>query len=131
MRAAGIPARPTETNDPEIRRMALEKPLTRMTEGVPGIVIDPRCRVTIAGLEGGWHYKRIQGGGSELFKNEPAKNRFSHPCEALEYGLLGDGEAREALGRKAAATKTADTRRQTDPLDRLKAARKTGRRWGG
>lgn len=131
MRAAGIPARPTETNDPAIRRLALETPLTRMVDGAPGIVIDPRCRVTIAGLEGGWHYKRVQGGGSELFEDEPAKNRFSHPCEALEYGLLGDGEAREALGRKASATKTADTRRQTDPLDRLKASRKAGRRWGG
>lgn len=131
MRAAGIPTRPTETNDPEIRRMALQNPLTRMVDGGVGIIFDPRCRITIAGLEGGWHYKRVQGGGSELFEDEPAKNRFSHPCEALEYGLLGDGEAREALGRKASAVKTANARRTTDPLDRLKGKRTAGRRWGG
>jgi hypothetical protein len=30
--------------------------------------------------------------GTERYEDKPEKNEYSHPCEALEYGLLGGGE---------------------------------------
>lgn len=125
LRAAGIPARPVETNDPEIRRAAGETPLRRMTEGEPAIIFDPRCKTLIAGLEGAWCYKRVRQATGEAFEDKPAKNRYSHPCEAWEYGMLGEGEARALLGRKsAAATKTSNVRATSDPLARFSQQRK-------
>lgn len=116
LRSEGIIAIPARTNDPEIRRSALSEPLRRMNKGEPGIIFDPRCAVTIAGYEGGWVYKRV-GGGTE-FHDEPSKNRFSHPCEAGEYGLLGLGEGiLTKPGGDAPAPGSA--RAQTDPLARF------------
>jgi len=133
LRALKIPARPTDSNDPEIRRTAMRTVLTRMAEGEPAMVISKeRCPVFAAGMAGAWFYKRVRGAG-EMFEDEPTKNRYSHPCEAGEYALQGGGEARAAMGRLAGAAKVANVRTRTDPLDRFSQARRassrTTRRW--
>lgn len=126
LRAAGIPARPTETNDPEIRRLAMATALKRMTSGAPDFIISrERCPVTVAGLAGAWVYKRVRGAG-DMFEDEPMKNRYSHPCEGAEYALLGGGEARASLGRTEGAAKPVNVRTRIDPLDRF--ARMRGER---
>lgn len=123
LRAANIPARPTETNDVEIRRIAGDAPLGRLDQGEPSIVFDPRCKVLVTGLEGAWCYKRVRG-AEGTFEDEPQKNRYSHPCEAWEYLMLGGGEARAAIGRKAhGANKTAIARPRSDPMDRFRRER--------
>ena len=33
----------------------------------------------------------------EKYTDEPDKNEYSHPVEALEYALQGEGEGRQAL----------------------------------
>jgi hypothetical protein len=48
------------------------------------------------GLQGGFCYRRIQVSG-EKYTDEPDKNEYSHPVEALEYALQGEGEGRQAL----------------------------------
>jgi hypothetical protein len=121
MRAAGLKARPTETNDPDIRRIAGNAVLTRMTGGEPACVIDPSCRVLIAGLDGAWCYKRVRGAG-DRFDDEPSKNRFSHVCEAWEYSKLGGGEARSALGRQQNGGKVVQVARRSTPLARMRGA---------
>jgi hypothetical protein len=118
LRAAGLRANPVETNDPEIRRGALSVPLQRMTEGRPGILFDPSCVITVKGLDGGWHYRRI----GNRYSDEPEKNRFSHPCEALEYGLMGGGEGREMRGRSRDPGKPANARVAFDPFRRMQRA---------
>lgn len=93
MRANGIPALPSSTNDPVLRRAALDRPLTRMIHGKPGIQISPRCRMLRKGLSGGFCYKRIAVLGKEgQFRDVPDKNKYSHTCEACEYLLLDAGE---------------------------------------
>ena len=97
IRAAGIPCYPTETNNPMMRRAALEEPMKEMCmDGKPRFIILPKCKMTRKGLQGGFCYRRIQTSG-EKYTDEPDKNEYSHPCEALEYGLQGEGEGRSAV----------------------------------
>jgi hypothetical protein len=48
------------------------------------------------GLQGGFCYRRIQVSGDK-YTDEPDKNEYSHPVEALEYALQGEGEGRQAV----------------------------------
>lgn len=97
IRAAGIPCQPTQSNSPLQRRAALEQPMKEICmDGKPRFIILPKCKVTRKGLQGGFCYRRIQT-TAERYTDEPDKNEYSHPCEALEYGLQGEGEGRGAL----------------------------------
>ena len=99
LKASGIIASPASTNDPTIRREAVNGPLTRLEDGNPGFLVHPDCGMIRRGLGGRFAYKKIQG-ADDRFHLEPDKNAYSHPCEALEYGVMGGGETRVALGRK-------------------------------
>ena len=92
LQAAGIDAQPAPTNDFTIRRESVAGPLTRLVDGQPGLVINPACRVLRKGMGGGYCYRRIQVAGDERYHDKPDKNRFSHPCESLQYLLAGEGE---------------------------------------
>ena len=97
MRAAGIPCTPTLTNDPALRRAALELPMKELCmDGKPRFLISPKAKMIRKGLQGGFCYRRIQVSG-EKYTDEPDKNEYSHPVEALEYALQGEGEGRQAL----------------------------------
>ena len=54
-------------------------------EGGPGFIISPRCRTLRRGFNGGYKYERVQIVGEERYKDIPAKNKFSHPHDALQY----------------------------------------------
>lgn len=93
LRREKIKAYPTSTNDVALRIEAVNAPLSRMTEGRAGLLIDPSCKVLIAGFDGGYHYRRLQVTG-ERFADAPEKNRFSHVHDAFQYLMLGGGEGR-------------------------------------
>lgn len=86
---AGIKATKAPTQDPTQRREAIAKPLRRLIDGKPGLQICPRAKVTRKGLRGGYCRRRLQIAGVERYSSKPDKNRFSHPCEGTEYGILG------------------------------------------
>lgn len=90
--ANGVVAQKASTNDPAMRREAVTRPLTRMVDGGPGILVDPSCRVLNKALAGGFCYRRVKVAGDERYTDKPDKNRFSHVAEALEYGLMDAGE---------------------------------------
>lgn len=93
LRAAGIPAQPAPTNDPKARREALAAPLGRFYDGRFGLMIDPACKMVVQGLSGKWRFRKLQIPGTENRYSEFAeKNKWSHPCEALEYLVSGGGE---------------------------------------
>jgi hypothetical protein len=94
LRAVGLPAQPAHSNDPVLRREAFAKPMTRLVDADPGLVVDPRCRILRKGLAGGYRYRRMQVVGQERFQDKPDKNAFSHVCEAAQYLMLGAGEGR-------------------------------------
>jgi len=62
------------------------------------VLIDYRCKELIKGFEGGYHYRRMQVSG-ERYEDKPAKDRFSHIHDALQYLMLGSGEGRQVMGQ--------------------------------
>jgi len=70
-----------KSNNPIERQGALDEFLGKRPES-GGILIDPRCKMIIRGLGGGYHYKIARNGIAAV---EPEKNIFSHICEALQY----------------------------------------------
>lgn len=98
-RQVGIRVRAAPTQDPQLRIDALRAPMTRTIDGLPGFMVHERCRKLARGLGGGWHYRRMAVAGREAYAIKPDKGEYSHPCEALAYGLLGAGEMRTLQGR--------------------------------
>lgn len=92
LRANNIPATAASSNDAELRRAAIDRPLTRLVQGKPGLIVSPKCKVLRKGLAGGFCYKRVQVATDERYRNEPDKNQYSHVVEALEYALMDAGE---------------------------------------
>ena len=90
----GIPSVPVQTNDLGIRILAIQGPCERIIQGEPGFQVDPNgCPILTRALAGGWFQKKVRTAGQEeLFKLEPVKNMYSHPADALSYGLIGGGE---------------------------------------
>jgi len=84
-------------NDFVLRTEAFAAPMKRYIDGEPGLLIHPQCKTTRKGLQGGYAYKRIRVTGSDRYRDLPDKNRFSHPCEAGQYMMLGAGEGTRVL----------------------------------
>ncbi|MEO2177801.1 MAG: hypothetical protein ABGY96_27440 [bacterium] len=99
LRAEGISAQPTHTNDPDIRIEAVENVLNRMVNGQPGMLIDPRCKVLIQGFASGYHYPAVAG-TIEQYQERPKKNMASHPHDGLQYLMLGAGEGKALVRGK-------------------------------
>jgi hypothetical protein len=55
----------------------------RLMNRVHGLVVDPACTRLIDGFEGGYAYPEI--GSSGVFKDEPAKNHYSHIHDSCQY----------------------------------------------
>lgn len=99
LNAKGINAFPAYTNDYTIRRDAVASCLTRLTmTGQPALILGPKCQQLRKGMAGGYKFKRLQVAGEERFHDKPDKNRYSHVCEALQYGILGTGEGARVVG---------------------------------
>lgn len=92
MAANGVVVMKCSTNDAELRRAALDRPLTRLVQGRPGLLLSPNMRRLRKALAGGYHYARIQMAGDERFRDVPVKDAHSHVAESAEYALLDAGE---------------------------------------
>lgn len=99
LRSEGLPFVPAATNDFTIRRDAVGHAFSRLIDGEPACIIHPDCAVLRKGLMGGYRMRRLQVAGAERFEDKPEKNRFSHVCEAQQYGMLALGEGRVVLHR--------------------------------
>ena len=102
VRKAGVPVHPCpfpgQVNDVVLRLGAVSASLMKLTmSGVPRLVLSPKCINLRKALAGGYKYRRIQVSNEERYKEEPDKNRYSHVADALQYLLVGGGEAREMI----------------------------------
>jgi hypothetical protein len=96
--AEGIVAQPAPfNNDFTIRVEAVSKPMLTMIDGQPAMLIHPEMKVTRKGMQGAYKFRRLKVAGDERYENKPVKNKWSHPCEALQYGQLGMGSGNELL----------------------------------
>lgn len=91
VRAAGLQIRPGKTNAYVPRRSAVAWFLTKLIGGQPALLLDPCCAVLRKGFNGGYKYRRIQVPGEDRFTDEPSKNAYSHPHDALQYVALESG----------------------------------------
>ena len=66
-------------------------------EVLPTRTNDPDLRIGAVVFNGGYSYKRVQVSDSEIYKDAPDKNRFSHVHDALQYAMVGLGLANEQL----------------------------------
>lgn len=95
-RACGVPVSAPpglKQNMIETRVSAVASVLNEMSDARPRFVLSPVCRTLKVGMAGRYHNERDDQG--EL---KPSKDRYSHPCDALQYGVLGLGEGRKMIG---------------------------------
>lgn len=93
----GIKVQPAHSNDPLMRRSSVINLLKKLCmDGKPAFMISPRAKMWRKGLAGGFCYKRVLVVGEPRYHDEPDKNKYSHICEAGEYGLMAAGEGRKA-----------------------------------
>lgn len=98
VQALGLPIVPAPTNDPDRRRDAVATPLSALClNGQPALIVSPSCKMLRKGMAGGYHHARVKITGSEMFKDEPVKNIYSHVCEAGQYMLVGEGTDYDGL----------------------------------
>ena len=85
LQAKGIDIRGAVTQDPTLRQESVRKPLRTLIGGEPQFILHPRCKVLRKGFMGGYHRRRLQTGGVERYSDQPVKNLYSHPHDALQY----------------------------------------------
>ncbi len=102
----GIPTEAAITNDQTARKDAIRKYAMTDIGGEPGLLVSPKAFMIRKGLMGGYRYRRVQVTSEERYKDEPDKNRYSHPVEAAEYAALTTLEAGMRSNTKPKAQQT-------------------------
>ena len=103
LRENGLAGAPASTNDIDKRLEAVEALLAQQIDGAAMFRFAPETtssgmKKLIAGLDGGYRYKRRTDGTYEV---TPQKNSFSHLADAAQYLALGANLEGGALAVKA------------------------------
>jgi hypothetical protein len=98
------------TNELTIRLEVVTAALNRMVDGNPGFLLSPKCGQLRKGFAGGYNYKFIRSGDGSQVHETPAKNQYSHVHDALQYLLLGAGEAQVVLNKPKSNRGKSDSR---------------------
>jgi hypothetical protein len=102
--AHGMKVRPPpglKNNMIETRVEAVTSLLTTLdTQGRARGVFSPMCRTLNVGMQGRYHLVREEDGVLR-----PKKDRYSNPCDACQYLVLGLGEGRAMVGRGPGSSK--------------------------
>lgn len=91
VKLARLKIRPGRSNAWIPRRSAVAWYLSKLSGGQPAFLLDPCCTMLRKGFNGGYKYRRIQVVGEERYTEEPMKNAYSHPHDALQYVALEGG----------------------------------------
>ena len=91
VRAKNLKIRAAKSNAWLPRRGAVAWFLSKLSDGKPMFMVDPCCPVLRKGFNGGYKYRRIQVVGEERYADEPNKNKYSHPHDALQYAAMESG----------------------------------------
>lgn len=123
--AAGITVRAAPTNKLIPRLEAVRRPLTMFPEARPMFQLHPRCTMLRKGFNSGYRWRKIVLGATERYSDEPEKNEYSHPHDALQYVMSAEGEdlaVRDRRGNSEADLRRLVREAQTD-YDPLAAVR--------
>lgn len=91
------------TQKPVERQNAVRGFLSRLIDGEPAILIDPKCKILRKGFNGGYIYKRIAISGShDRFADEPDKSGiYSHLQDCLQYAAVKCSPRKKAENNNA------------------------------
>ena len=106
LKANGLDAQPANTNDFVLRRESVAVPLTRLIDGKPGLIVDPRAKMLRKAMAGAYCLRRIQVTGKEMYRDMPDKGKYSHVAESLQYNMLGAGEGKAIIQRVQSGHRT-------------------------
>jgi hypothetical protein len=73
-------------SDLDTRLGAVRRPLNRMVDGKPGMLINPECTTLLEGFMGGYKYTTNDKSGEP--RDVPDKTFESHVHDALQHGLV-------------------------------------------
>lgn len=104
LKVAGLQAQPAHTNEFSTRVESVQAVLRRLANGEPAMLIHPDCKMLRRACIDGYHYRKLQIAGNR-YATEPNKNEYSHIAEALQYLLLGGGEARTLTKRRVSESR--------------------------
>lgn len=107
VRAKKLRIRAAKSNAWLPRRGAVAWFLSKLAGGQPMLLLDPCCGTLRKGFNGGYKYRRIKVSGEERFTDEPMKNKYSHPHDALQYAAMESGgiQALQSQGRTPPRTR--------------------------
>jgi hypothetical protein len=92
--------KPAATNEIPLRLAAVSELLDRMVLGKPAFLLSPNCPQLRKGFAGGYCFKKVATATGGVYSQEPSKNRYSHPADALQYMVLGAGGADLVMNRQ-------------------------------
>jgi len=86
---------PIPSNNIQTRIEAVAYVLQTMRDGAPRFLLSPVCVMLKMGMAGGYHFKK-----GDAQRIEPVKDKYSNPCDALQYVFIGAGEGSVMTGRE-------------------------------
>lgn len=115
-------------NSPTLRHEAVRRELTTLLDdGRPQLLLSPRCPILRRGFNSGYRFRKLRVSGVERYADEVEKDQYSHPHDALQYEVLGDGDYAAVLGRERSRDRTPRQVRVADDLGDAEFA--SGGRW--
>lgn len=89
-KALGCSVEPAPSNELGLRHDAVRQTLRHMVSGrVPGFLVSPTCRMSIAGFVSYYRYLKRHPGASQTMDLVPQKNEHSHVHDSIQYAVLG------------------------------------------
>lgn len=89
LNSLGIKTNAATTNDTDVRISSVRYFLNAMIDGSPAFLLSREgCPVLRKGFINGYVFRRLNISGDERYQDKPNKNKFSHPHDALQYGLM-------------------------------------------
>lgn len=85
-----------------LRLESVRKQLSGLIDGEPAFLVDPRCKLLRKGFQGKYRYRRLHI-AADRYTDEPEKNEYSHPHDALQYSIasgMGASLVRQTDGPK-------------------------------
>src|SRR5262249_44635895 len=81
-----LPILSAPTNNAIARWEAVRRPLTRLIDGGPGMLLDPQCSELRKGFNSDYRFRLLQiPGPTPRYDEKAEKNAASHPHDALQY----------------------------------------------
>jgi len=62
------------------RKEVVDNLLSRQVDGYQALLVDPNCRMLVAGLGGGYQFKVTNSSAGQFVSGDIVKNQYSHPC---------------------------------------------------